>query len=278
MKSLDPAALSQVDGEVDRTPGPVALIIIALFTPLAACAVMATMRDALPNTNAALVLVLLVVAVAAAGHRPSGLLAALSSAVWFDYFLTEPYHRFTISDRDDVETAVLLTVVGVAVTEIALWGRRQQARASRGQGYLDGVVSAARMAAAGQEADTVVAFVSDQIADVLGVDRCRYRPGPPGGRPRLNADGSVTRDGHEVDVDRIGFPTEDEVELAVERGGSVLGHFVLSCTSHVVWPSLEQRLVAVTLAEQAGAALEAATSIPKSRRATFEGNPGTEEQ
>ena len=40
-----------------------------------------------------------VVAVAAAGHRAAGVLAAVSAAVWFDFFLTVPYERFTITGR-----------------------------------------------------------------------------------------------------------------------------------------------------------------------------------
>jgi hypothetical protein len=39
-------------------------------------------------------------------------------------------HHFAINDPADIETAVLLRLVGVAVTEIALWARRQQARAA----------------------------------------------------------------------------------------------------------------------------------------------------
>jgi hypothetical protein len=230
----------------------------ALAGPLAVSAVMAAMRDVLANDNAALVLVLIVVAVAAAGHRPSAIVAALSSAAWFDFFLTEPYHRFTIAERDDVETAVLLVLVGIAVTEIALWGRRQQGRASRRHGYLDGVVSAARMAAEGDTpAPAVVTFVSDQIIAVLGVDKCEFKAGKPGSHPRLNRDGSVTRDGHVIDVDRSGLPTHDVTEIVVEHRGRILGRFELVCVSRVVWPTLEQRLVAVTLAEQAGTALAA---------------------
>ena len=38
--------------------------------------------------------------------------------------LTEPYARFTITDPNDIEATVLLVLVGLAVTEIALWGRR----------------------------------------------------------------------------------------------------------------------------------------------------------
>lgn len=58
----------------------------------------------------------------------------MSGGVWFDYFLTAPFGRFTIEDANDVEVALLLVVVGVAVTELGLWGRRQQARRAAAQG------------------------------------------------------------------------------------------------------------------------------------------------
>jgi hypothetical protein len=151
---------------------------------------------------------------------------------------------------------VLLVLVGLAVTEIALWGRRQQALASRDAGYLDGVTSAARMAAQGTTpTDAVVSFISDQITHVLGVDRCTYKPGPAGPHPRINGDGSVTRDGSPIDVDRSGLPVHDFVDIVVESHGRVLGHFEVVSASHVVWPTVEQRRVAATLAAQAGAAL-----------------------
>jgi hypothetical protein len=239
------------------------LLALALAAPLAVAAVLSGLREALPNDNAALVLVLVVVAVAAAGHRPSAILAALSSAVWFDFFLTRPYYRFTISDRDDIETAVLLVLVGIAVSEIALWGRRQQGRASRDAGYLDGVISATRMAAEGDTPPTaVVTFVADQITSVLGVDRCVFRSGNPGPHPRINRDGSVTRDGNVIDVDRGGLPTHDVIDIVVDWRGRILGHFEMVSASHVVWPTVEQRRVAATLAEQAGAALAAAAPEP----------------
>jgi K+-sensing histidine kinase KdpD len=235
------------------------LLSAAVAGPLAVCAVLATFRGAFDNTNAALVLVLVVVAVAAAGHRPSGILAALSSAAWFDFFLTEPYCRFTIDDREDVETAVLLVLVGIAVAEIAAWGRRQQARSSTREGYLEGLVSSARMAADGDTTqDALATFVSDQLVAVLGLDRCRFERGAPQAHPRLNADGTVTRDSHVIDVDRTGLPTIDVIELPVEHQGVVVGRFVMTCATRVSRPTLEQRLVAVTLADQAAAALASA--------------------
>jgi K+-sensing histidine kinase KdpD len=78
---------------------------------------MSTLRNSLENTNAALVLVLWVVAAASTGIRLAGVLAALSSAAWFDFFLTAPYLTFRINDRADIETTVLLVLVGAAVSE-----------------------------------------------------------------------------------------------------------------------------------------------------------------
>lgn len=233
------------------------VVAVALLAPLTACATLAPFRDDIANTNAALGLVLIVVGVAATGHRVAGLAASVSSAVWFDFFLTEPYQRFTIADRDDIETAVLLTVVGLGVTEIALWGRRQQARASSRAGYLDGVVSAARIVAtAGASATIVADHVARQITDVLDIDGCRFDPAPGNGTlPRLNHDGTVTRHGYAVDVDRDGLPVDDEIELVVESGGVVRGRFLLTAATAVSRPDLERRLVAVILAHQVAVVL-----------------------
>ena len=98
-------------------------VLAGLAGPFAACALLALVRSSVPNTDAALVLVLVVVAVAANGFRAAGYLAAVSAAVWFDFFLTQPYQRFTIDRVADVRTTVLLLLVGVAVTELAVWGR-----------------------------------------------------------------------------------------------------------------------------------------------------------
>ena len=115
-------------------------------------AVLVPFRASFPNTDAALAMLLVVVAVAANGYRLAGVLAAVSTAVWFDFFLTQPYERFSITRRTDIETTVLLLVIGVAVTEIAVWGRRQRVTASRRAGYLDGINSAAQAVAAGGSA------------------------------------------------------------------------------------------------------------------------------
>ena len=116
---------------------------LALLLPLIATCALVLFRKSFANTNSALILVLVIVAIAALASRVAGLLAAISAAVWFDLFLTQPYGLFTITDRSDIETAVLLLAVGIGVTQLAVWGRRQHADASRDAGYLDGIRAAA---------------------------------------------------------------------------------------------------------------------------------------
>ena len=226
--------------------------------PLLTCGILALVRDSVANTNAALGLVLLVVAAASTGIRPAGIVAALAGAAGFDYFLTAPYNTLSISDRADIETAVLLVLVGAAVTEVALWGRREQARASREQGYLDGVLGTAAAVAAGRSSsDALIEQVSRQIVDVLEIDACHFRPGTHFGLPALDETGSVIRDGHLVNVARRGLPTDTEISLPVRSGGVTHGHFLLTAATRVVRPSPHQLRVAVTLANQVGAALAA---------------------
>jgi hypothetical protein len=225
----------------------------AVLAPIVVGALLGLARGIVSTNNAALVFVLVVVAVAVTGYRAAGLLAALVGTASFDFFLTEPYLNFVIMKRDDLEAAVLLALIGLAVTETALWGRRQQARAS----YLDGVVAAARLAASGVLSPSeVVELVGRQIGDVLDLDGCRFDAGPSHrDRPRLQADGSITWRGRSVDVDREGLPTLDVIELPVASAGVDRGRYLLTSTSKVRRPDLERRQVAVTLAEQAAAAV-----------------------
>jgi K+-sensing histidine kinase KdpD len=228
----------------------------AVLGPLVVSAALSPFRASFDNANAALVLVVVIVAVASFGIRPAGVVAAISSAVWFDFFLTVPYNHLTIKNQGDIETAVLLVVIGVAVTELAIWGRRQQARASRQTGYLAGVLTASSAVATGGSTEQVIDRVNAELVAVLGIDGSRFAEG--NGRrdaPQLNQDGSVTRGSHQLKVERDGLPTNAEIELVVQHAGEAKGRFLLTASARVVRPDLEQRLVAVALADQVGAAL-----------------------
>jgi K+-sensing histidine kinase KdpD len=239
-----------------RTPARLA----ALLLPLVTCAILSTVRDHITAATAVLVLVLWVVAAAATGDRVAGLLAAVSGGVWFDFFLTAPFERFTIKGSDDIEATVLLLVIGLAVTEIALWGYRQQAGAARRSGYLDGVLGAAKLVSAGDTpASALVDIVARQITDVLGADACTFVEGAVSDTriAVLDHDGVVTRGDHPVDVDRVGLPTNEYVAIQVRKGSREVGHFLVTSTSKVAYPSHEQLRVAVLLADQVAAAVDA---------------------
>lgn len=232
----------------------------AVVVPLAVCGGLTLVRDVVPAASAVLVLVLVVVAVATTGDRLGGLVAALSSGAWFDFFLTRPYNALTIDDPDDIQAAVLLVLIGVSVTELAIWGRRQQARAARRSGYLDGVLAAAATVSRGEAGpDEVVTVVAATIADVLGADRCRYVAGPVHDRrvAVLDHDGVLTQGGHSRDVDRTGLPVDEYVAVEVRRAARVVGHFEVSCATRVARPTREQCRVAVLLADQVAALVEA---------------------
>src|SRR5689334_20190085 len=155
------------------------VLTLSVVAPVVVCAVSAALRNVVSSTSAALVLVLCVVVAGTSGQRVAALLAAAVGGLSFDYFLTQPYHELAIADPDDVEVTVLLVVIGVIVTEVTLWGFRQQARAARRSGYLDGALKAAENAARrDMPTPVLVRFISAQIAEILGVPSCRFVMGP----------------------------------------------------------------------------------------------------
>jgi hypothetical protein len=73
----------------------------------------------------------------------------------------------------------------------------------------------------------------------------------------LDHDGAVARGDHQVDVDRVGMPSNDWIAIPVRRGSRVVGHFLVTATSQVIYPTPEQRRVAVLLADQVASVVEA---------------------
>jgi K+-sensing histidine kinase KdpD len=233
-------------------------VLAAFVLPLAVTAVLVPFRTQFPNTDAALVLIFAVVVVAANGYRLAGIIAAISAAVWFDFFLTRPYERFSITRSMDIETTVLILVIGVAVTEVAVWGRREHLAATRRAGYLAGINAAAEAVAVGHSPPTLIDDVSERLTHLLSLRSCTFQYGVAGlGRPaRLQHDGRVTVGDVNWDAAKDGLPTQVDTELLVESGGILRGRFLLAPEPESR-PTLEQLLVAIALADQIGAALAA---------------------
>ncbi|MGO9082387.1 MAG: DUF4118 domain-containing protein [Streptosporangiaceae bacterium] len=226
----------------------------AIAAPLLAALVLLPWRSDWSNTNVALLLVVVIVAVAAIGNRLAGALAAVGAAVWFDFFYTVPYERFSIRSSSDIRTFILLLVAGVAVSQLAARARRLKVITITDARYLGLIRESAALAQTARSPDAVVDHVRQQLTGLLELTACRFEYGTLLGHPpRLEPDGTiVTRHGR-WDADQAGMPAED-VELRVFGNGEYYGRYMLTPKAGSA-PPLQARLVAVTLADLAGRAL-----------------------
>ena len=231
-------------------------ILAALVAPLAAAAILLPFRSSWSNTNVALLLVVVIVGVSAIGNRVAGALAAVGAAVWFDFFFTLPYYRFTIRSSDDVTTAVLLLAVGLAVSQLAARARRLQVVVITDEGYLAQIHDTAALSQSARSPDAVVDHVRDQLIGLLDLEGSRFEYGSLLGHPpRLEPDGTIMTGHGRWDVEQRGLPA-GEIELRAFGHGQYYGRFLLKPKPGAK-PSRQARLVAVTLADQAGRALAA---------------------
>ena len=155
-----------------------AAIAAALAVPLLAIAILLPFRASWSNTNVALLLVVVVVAVAALGNRLAGGLAAVWTAVWFDFFFTVPYDRFTIRTSSDVTTFVLLLVVGLAVSQLAARARQLKVVTITDADYLSRIQQTAALTQTARAAEDVVDFVRRQLVDLLDLQGAGSSTGP----------------------------------------------------------------------------------------------------
>jgi hypothetical protein len=92
---------------------------------------------------------------------------------------------------------------------------------------------------------------------LLSLRSCEFQYGIAGigGPARLEHNGTVTVAGQPYDPPDGEWPLDLELELLVESGGRLRGRYLMRPDQQ--WRAREQLLVAVALADQAGAALAA---------------------
>jgi K+-sensing histidine kinase KdpD len=230
--------------------------LLGLGAPLLIALALVPLRASLANAAGALVLVAVVVAVATFGDRKAGVLATLSAAAWFDFFLTRPYERFTISSSHDIETTLALIIVGFSVTEIAVHSRRLYTVAMHEGQYLAALRELSDLVASGSPIETVISETTRELRDVLAASRCNFESdvsaSAPASIPRLERTGEVELAGKRFDAAGGGLPA-GEIEIPVQGRGRVYGRFVFETPGGRL--SIEQRITAIALADQLGAAL-----------------------
>jgi hypothetical protein len=222
---------------------------------IAAAAGLVAVRDHFAQVNAVLILVLFVLLGAVIGGRLAGAASALTAAVAFDFFYTQPYNSLKINSAADIETTILLLAVGLAMGEIVVRADRIRFAVSGNGRELNSIHRVARLAADGESVEDVISAVSAELSHTLGLHRCTYEPAPfTGDYPRLEQTGLISGNTI-VQYTREGFELPHEgVELPVIVHDRAVGRFVLLPTpGHGV--SMDARVVAVALADQVSVVL-----------------------
>ncbi len=245
-------------GESHR-PGPRTdtwIMLAAVAAPIAVAAALIPWRHHLDTADNALFLVVVIVAVASTGRRLAAAVAAIVSALSFDFFLTRPYLSFRITRHSDLITEILLVVVGLAVGELAARGRRHRDAAWQGRHEMALLHSVTELAATGQDPQVVVAVAGHELEELLTLRGCRFTAHDIAGTTaRVTPRGEVVVGNETWSTGDLGLPTQS-VDLPVRSGGWLLGHFLLTPTPGKP-VSADRLLVAVAIADQVGAALAA---------------------
>jgi hypothetical protein len=237
--------------------GRVALVV-ALVAPVGVAAALVPFRNGADSANVALVLVAFVVAMAALGGRLAAALSALTAVLSFDFFHARPFESLSIDRRTDLETALLLVVVGLIAWEVSSRSARHRIDADQYRDDIARIHAVVALVSEGATTDDVIMAVRNELRDLLFLRDCTFsrqlatRP-----RPELDGDGEVMMAGLRWGASRMGLPSK-EVDLIVHGRGRAMGRFILVPTPGVpvAW---DRRLVAVALADQVGAALVSVT-------------------
>lgn len=247
------------NGTIDRR-GLTIGVIVGIPAAVGVAAVLAAFRSLFDATNAALVLMIVVVGVAALGGRVAGVVTALAAVASFDFFHTQPYLSLAIDSRDDIETTALLLVAGLLVGTIASAQRLSRTRAGAALGEVRRIHRVAERAVSGATSADVIAVAQDELTALLSLRACRFEalPTDDGRRwPAIGRNGGLIGQTNlqfrRNDDGRSGFELPvDGVELPVLARGQQVGRFFLEATAGVA-VSLEQRIVAVAIADQVAA-------------------------
>jgi Domain of unknown function (DUF4118) len=235
---------------------------IGAIGPILLAGALVGIRDSIAAADVALLLVLVVVLAAVTGGWQAGAIGAVVAALSFDFFFTKPYLSLTIDSRDDVETALLLLVVGVSVGALAGRARDARAAAKHSSSEIDRIHRVAELAARGATGEEVLLRAQEELAELLDLESCRFEA-PPYLRPLATIERNGTVTGTSVRHFARGeleLPREG-AELPVLARGQQIGRFVLEPQAGA-GVSLERRLVAVAIADQVGAALTTPVARP----------------
>jgi K+-sensing histidine kinase KdpD len=222
--------------------------------PLVASGALVFVRPVVAASTVAMILVT-VVALAATLSRPAGVAAALTATLSFDFAFTHPYGTLRIASADDVETAIVLLVAGLTIGTVGQLRRDAARAAEQSRSEIGRIHRVAELSARGEDWPDVLLACEAELLGLLELRDCRFVAGLHDTTlPRLERTGALSG------VSEYRFAAGDfelprqGVVLPVMARGQEIGAFQLEPTPGV-GVSIEQRVVAVALADQVGAAL-----------------------
>jgi hypothetical protein len=234
-------------------------LAIAAFGPLLVSGILVPFRDDLAAANVVLVFVVVVVLAATVGTRASGAVAAIIAAMSFDFFFTHPYQSLKIDSSDDIQTTILLLVIGLLVAEIVTFSRRHQRSSEQRGNEIARLHRVAELVASDSDAEDVVLSVQAELIGLLSLRDCRYETPPFGSElPILERNGAIAGDHRHWIGGEYTLPAQGAAIPVLGRGRSY-GRLVL-VPDLSVGVSIEERVVAVALSDQLGAAFAADSS------------------
>jgi K+-sensing histidine kinase KdpD len=206
-------------------------------------------RDVIGNTNVALVLVVVIVAAAALGGRQAGAMTAAAACLSFNFFHSKPLYTLRVRSANDIWTIVLLFVIGLAVGELSVFGRRNQAKALIEQAGVTHLGTVGAMVAEDQPPSTVWPAVQAALVDELRLVDATFESGERAASTMTVLERNGRFDNKTMHWSSAGMELpRDGLVLPVCAGDRSYGRIVLA-PSPGQGTTRDQRRVAVALAD-----------------------------
>lgn len=233
--------------------------MLAGLVPVVVAVAWLPLRAHLPNTDVALVLVVVVAGVGFLGGREAVAVGAVGSGLSFDLLHTTPYGQLAIHSGRDVLTTAFLVLAGLLMGEVAFRLGRYRRRAEAEADAFALVTDAAGLIALGSEVGLVIEALAAELRSGLSLRQCTFESGPPSGHvPFVGRDATIVR----LD-DALPGEVDDSLDLPVWSSGEIVGRFHMVLGPQTALGAAQLQL-AIGVSDQAGAALRGLSLGPSS--------------
>ena len=223
-------------------------LVLPAAVPVAVAASWIPLRNHLPDTDLALVLVLVIAGIGWLAGRRGALVSAFTAGLAFDFLDTPPYGTLAMSRWTDALTAAILVLTGVLIGSASSVLARYRRSDDRRADALAVVMEASGLVATGGEQQLIAGALATELVRELELVECSFHLQAPKG---INP--TVARDGSLVGLLGGGDPeARSQIDLPVWSQGDVVGHYRLVLGQR--HPTRQELRVALSLADQAGAA------------------------